>query len=166
MRVRIDLKIIVFLILFLFTNQISVYLTMLIFCTLHEFGHIIAGLILKLKPENLEILPYGLSISFKLNPDDINKKIKKRKFIRNKENDCCIIRTNAKFDISYNFFIHKLHLHFFIDLFYILGTSGQAYIYLFSILLQSAFSLPVGSYNDYSILRFQEQRFCFFLVIS
>ena len=45
---------------------------------------------------------------FKLNPDDINKKIKKRKFIRNKENDCCIIRTNAKFDISYNFFIHKL----------------------------------------------------------
>ena len=105
MRVRIDLKIIVFLILFLFTNQISVYLTMLIFCTLHEFGHIIAGLILKLKPENLEILPYGLSISFKLNPDDI---IKKRKFIRNKENDCCIIRTNAKFGISYNFFIHKL----------------------------------------------------------
>lgn len=102
MRVRIDLKIIVFLILFLFTNQISVYLTMLIFCTLHEFGHIIAGLILKLKPENLEILPYGLSISFKLNLDDINKKIKKRKFIRNKENDCCIIRTNAKFDISYN----------------------------------------------------------------
>ena len=73
---------------------------MLIFCTLHEFGHIIAGLILKLKPENLEILPYGLSISFKLNPDDINKKIKKRKFIRNKENDCCIIRTNAKFGIS------------------------------------------------------------------
>ena len=89
MRVRIDLKIIVFLILFLFTNQISVYLTMLIFCTLHEFGHIIAGLILKLKPENLEILPYGLSISFKLNPDDINKKIKKRKFIRNKENISC-----------------------------------------------------------------------------
>ena len=75
MRVRIDLKIIVFLILFLFTNQISVYLTMLIFCTLHEFGHIIAGLILKLRPENLEILPYGLSISFKVNPDDINKKI-------------------------------------------------------------------------------------------
>ena len=29
-------------------------------------------------------------------------------FIRNKENDCCIIRSNAKFDISYNFFIHKL----------------------------------------------------------
>lgn len=76
MRVRIDLKIIVFLILFLFTNQISVYLTMLIFCTLHEFGHIIAGLILKLKPENLEILPYGLSISFKLNPDDINKRLR------------------------------------------------------------------------------------------
>ncbi len=108
MRVRIDLKIIVFLILFLFTNQISVYLTMLIFCTLHEFGHIIAGLVLKLKPENLEILPYGLSISFKVNPDDINKKIKKRKLIRNKEDDCCISRTNGKFGISYNFFIHKL----------------------------------------------------------
>lgn len=66
MRVRIDLKIIVFLILFLFTNQISVYLTMLIFCTLHEFGHIIAGTDIKIKNQkNLEILPYGLSISFK-----------------------------------------------------------------------------------------------------
>ena len=96
MRVRIDLKIIVFLILFLFTNQISVYLTMLIFCTLHEFGHIIAGLILKLKPENLEILPYGLSISFKLNPDDINKKIKKRKFIRNKENEFVTIDSEGR----------------------------------------------------------------------
>ena len=108
MRVRIDLKILIFLILFFFTNQISVYLTMLTFCTLHEFGHIIVGLILKLKPENLEILPYGLSISFKVNPDDINKKIKKRKLIRNKEDDCCISRTNGKLSISYNFFIHKL----------------------------------------------------------
>ena len=30
------------------------------------------------RTEKLEILPYGLSISFKINPSDINKKIKKR----------------------------------------------------------------------------------------
>ena len=107
MRVRIDLKILIFLILFFFTNQISIYLTMLMFCALHEFGHITAGLILKLKPEKLEILPYGLSISFKVNPDDINKKIKKRKLTRNKENDCCISRSNCKYYTSYTFFIHK-----------------------------------------------------------
>lgn len=111
MRVRIDLKIFIFLILFFLTNQINIYLTMLIFCTVHEFGHIIVGMILKFKPDKLEILPYGLSISFKINPDDINKKIKKRKLIRNKENNCCIIWTNSKFGISNIFFIYKYLFH-------------------------------------------------------
>lgn len=107
MRVRIDLKIFIFLFLFFITKQINIYLIMLLFCAVHEFGHIVAGLILKLKPERLEILPYGLSISFKVNPDDINKKIKKRKFARNKENYCCFSRTYSKFYISHTFFIHK-----------------------------------------------------------
>ena len=80
MRVRIDLKIFIFLFLFFIIKQIKIYLTMLLFCTIHELGHIIAGLILKMKPEKLEILPYGLSISFKIYPGDINKRIKKRKY--------------------------------------------------------------------------------------
>lgn len=80
MKVRIDLKILIFFILFFLTKQINIYLIMLFFCSIHEFGHIVAGFALGLKPEKLEILPYGLAIAFKVNTDDTNNKIKKRKF--------------------------------------------------------------------------------------
>ena len=46
------------------------------FAIIHEFGHLIAGLLLGMKPAMMEILPYGLSISFKIAPKDYNKKIK------------------------------------------------------------------------------------------
>ena len=64
MRIRIDLKLLIFLILLYFTNQIRIYLIIMLFCILHEFGHIIFGLILKMKPEKIEIMPLGLSVSF------------------------------------------------------------------------------------------------------
>lgn len=75
MKIRIDLKIIIFLILFYLTNQIEIYLTILFFCIIHELGHLFTGLALHIKPESLEIMPYGLSIKLKTNPKDINKKI-------------------------------------------------------------------------------------------
>ena len=77
MKIRIDLKIFIFFALFYLTNQIEIYLTIMFFCVIHELGHIIIGLILKMKPERLEIMPSGLAISFKVNVDDINFKIKK-----------------------------------------------------------------------------------------
>lgn len=64
MRIRIDLKIFIFLALFYFTNQIRLYLIIMFFCFVHEIGHIIAGLILKQKPEKIEIMPFGFSVSF------------------------------------------------------------------------------------------------------
>ena len=67
MRVRIDLKILIFLIIFYFTNQIRIYLILMLFCIFHEIGHILVGLILKMKPERLEIMPFGLAISFYTN---------------------------------------------------------------------------------------------------
>ena len=76
MRFRIDLKIFIFLVLFYFTKQIQLYATIMIFCIIHELGHLFAGLLLGMKPEKLEIMPFGLSISFKLYPKDYNKKIK------------------------------------------------------------------------------------------
>lgn len=76
MKVRIDLKILIFLALFYITNQIEIYLIIMFFCVIHEIGHIVAGIILKMKPEKLEIMPCGISISFKSNPDDLNFKIK------------------------------------------------------------------------------------------
>ena len=41
LRIRIDLKIFIFLALFYFTNQIRIYLIIMFFCFLHEIGHII-----------------------------------------------------------------------------------------------------------------------------
>ena len=76
LRIRIDLKILIFLALFYLTKQIEIYLTIMFFCIIHELGHIIVGLILKMKPEKLEIMPCGLSVSFKANQDDIDFKIK------------------------------------------------------------------------------------------
>ena len=48
----------------------------MLFAIVHEFGHLLAGLLLGMKPEKMEIMPYGVSISFKLTPKDYNKKIK------------------------------------------------------------------------------------------
>lgn len=77
MRIRIDLKILIFLALFYLTNQLKIYLTVMFFCIIHELGHTIVGILLKMKPEILEIIPCGVAVSFKINLHDINFKIKK-----------------------------------------------------------------------------------------
>lgn len=76
MRFKIDLKIFIFLLIFFLTRQIEVYATIMIFAIIHELGHLFAGLFLGMKPEKIEIKPYGVSISFKILYDDYNKKIK------------------------------------------------------------------------------------------
>ncbi len=76
MRFRIDLKIFLFVVLFYFTKQIEIYAMIMFFAILHEFGHLLAGLLLGMKPEKMEIMPYGVSISFKLMPKDYNKKVR------------------------------------------------------------------------------------------
>ncbi len=77
MRFRIDLKIFLIILLFFLTNQIKIYAIMMICAFLHELGHMVAGILLKMKPEKIEIIPIGVSITFKLNTNDINKKIGK-----------------------------------------------------------------------------------------
>lgn len=76
MRFRIDLKIFIFLILFYFTKQIELYAMIMIFALIHEFGHLFAGVIMGMKPEKIEVMPFGVSISFKINVDEYNEKIK------------------------------------------------------------------------------------------
>lgn len=75
MRFKVDLKIFIFLILFFFTKQIYTYVTIMFFAIIHELGHLATGLILGMKPEKIEITPYGVSISFKLMLDDYNKRV-------------------------------------------------------------------------------------------
>ena len=53
MRFRIDLKIFVFLVLFYFTKQIEVYSLIMIFAFIHEIGHLIAVLLVGMKPEKM-----------------------------------------------------------------------------------------------------------------
>lgn len=77
MQFKVDLKIFLFLILFYFTRQIETYVTIIIFAIFHEFGHLITGLVMGMKTEKIELMPYGLIISFKLKPDDYNKAILK-----------------------------------------------------------------------------------------
>ena len=43
---------------------------------MHEIAHMILGIILKMKPNKLEINPFGFSISFEINNNDKSMKIK------------------------------------------------------------------------------------------
>ena len=86
MRLRIDLKIVIFLLLFYLTKQIEIYSMIMFFCIIHELGHILMGCILGLKPEKIEIMPFGLSVAFKLNTRDYNKKIKNANLLELKKN--------------------------------------------------------------------------------
>ena len=76
MKFKIDLKIFLFFLLFYFTKQIELYMLIIIFAIFHELGHLIVGLLLGMKPNKLELKPYGLSLSFKILPEDFNKKIR------------------------------------------------------------------------------------------
>lgn len=76
MKIRIDLKILIFLAIFCFTNQLKIYLIIMFFCLLHELGHICMGIILKMKLEKIEIMPCGLASAFTASSDDFNIKIR------------------------------------------------------------------------------------------
>lgn len=76
MRITIDLKIFLFALIFVITNQIEFYAILMIYAVIHELGHLVCGLILKLKPEAFSITPFGLQISFKAEPNLYNTKIK------------------------------------------------------------------------------------------
>lgn len=75
MKIRIDLKIIIFITIFWFTHQLKIYFIIMIFCFLHELGHIFIGIILGMKPEKIEILPCGFSSSFLERTDYNNVKL-------------------------------------------------------------------------------------------
>ncbi len=77
MRFKIDLKIFLFLLLFYFTKQLDIYILILTFAFIHELGHLICGLCLGMRPDKMEVKPYGVSISFKINTKDYNRKLGK-----------------------------------------------------------------------------------------
>ncbi len=85
MRFRIDLKIFLLVMIFLLTNQIQIYMLMMLFALLHELGHLLAGILLKMKPEKLEIIPVGITVTFQISTQDMNQKIGKANRLEGKK---------------------------------------------------------------------------------
>lgn len=77
MQIKIDLKILIFLLIFHFTNQIKTYILLMIFACIHELGHLLIGLILGFKPTSIEIKPIGFSVIFLNSIEDYNNKVLK-----------------------------------------------------------------------------------------
>ena len=75
MQVKINLRIFIFMAIFLITRQIEIYGLLMLFAFLHELGHLFTGVCLGFKPQNLCINPMGLSIKFKVSLKDYNKKV-------------------------------------------------------------------------------------------
>lgn len=64
MQIKINLQIFLFIIIFVLTHQIEIYAWIMLFAFIHELGHMLAGLILKLKPKSLSFMPFGISVTF------------------------------------------------------------------------------------------------------
>lgn len=77
MKIRLHLNIFIFILIFILTRQIEIYGILMLFAILHELGHMLAGILLGFKPSSLEIMPFGLAVSFESKIKDCNKKIKK-----------------------------------------------------------------------------------------
>lgn len=76
MKIKLNLKIFIFIAIFILTRQIKIYAILMFFAVLHELGHMLAGILLGFKPNSIEIMPVGLSIGFEGKVDNYNKKIK------------------------------------------------------------------------------------------
>ena len=77
MKIKLNLYIFLFWLMFLITKQIKIYTVIMIFAFIHELAHLICGIILGFKPDTLRIMPLGFSIEFKTKVEDYNKKILK-----------------------------------------------------------------------------------------
>lgn len=85
MQIKLDMKILIFILIFFFTNQINVYLLLMIFAFFHELTHLIIGLCVGFRPSLFEIKPIGFSVSFYNKASDYNVKIKNGNLIELKK---------------------------------------------------------------------------------
>lgn len=49
----------------------------MLFAIIHEFGHLISGILLGMRPTKIEVKPFGVSIDFNITRKDYNIKIRK-----------------------------------------------------------------------------------------
>ena len=81
MRIKLNFQIFIFLIIFYFTNQIEIYVSLLVLALLHELAHIVTGIVLGLKPRTLQITPFGFSVYFEEYKRDGKKILTRQKNI-------------------------------------------------------------------------------------
>ena len=77
MKIKLNLNIFLFIVLFFLTNQIDIYALIMLFALIHELAHLICGVIVGFKADTLKIMPFGFAIEFETNLQDYNKKIGK-----------------------------------------------------------------------------------------
>lgn len=61
MKIEIDLRVILLMIVFLFTSQIDIYVIFILFIFLHELAHILVGLALGFKVSSISMNIFGFS---------------------------------------------------------------------------------------------------------
>lgn len=64
MRIKINIQIFAAIAILILTKQIEIYVWLMLFALIHELAHMLAGIVLKLKPHTLEIQPFGIGIVF------------------------------------------------------------------------------------------------------
>ena len=75
MQIKIDWRIIIFVLFFFILKIEYIYILFLFFTIIHEIFHMITGILVKFEPTNLSITLFGTQISFKIKIDNYNKKI-------------------------------------------------------------------------------------------
>lgn len=65
MEILINIEIILFIILFILTKQIGIYLLFILFVLIHEISHMLTGFIFGFVPQKFLIMPFGFKIQFK-----------------------------------------------------------------------------------------------------
>ena len=110
MKIRLHLKIFIFIIIFILTKQIDIYGILMLFAFLHEIGHMIAGICLGFKPKELRIMPIGISIAFEGTTENYNKKIKKTSLLTIKKIIIAISGPLVNFIFTLLFLTFDIHI--------------------------------------------------------
>lgn len=79
MQIKVNLQIFLFIVIFALTHQIEIYAWVMLFGFIHELGHMVAGILLKLKTKTLSLMPLGISVTFEAY--GYKKLIEKKKII-------------------------------------------------------------------------------------
>lgn len=64
MKIKIDYKILILMMIFFLSQNLWIYLILLAFCIVHELGHVLSGILLGRKIEKFELMAIGCRVKF------------------------------------------------------------------------------------------------------